>query len=42
MERIKKQVYENPVIDIIEFDLLESIATSGDFGPATLCGEETF
>jgi len=32
--------YVNPEIEVIEFQLEESIATSLDFGPSTMCGEE--
>jgi len=34
--------YEQPTIEIVTFELEESIATSGDFGSATLCGEEIY
>jgi len=37
-----KQIYETPTVEIVEFTLEESIATSGDFGSGTLCGEEIF
>lgn len=36
----EKEVYETPSIEIIEFDLEDSIASSGDFGSDTICGEE--
>jgi len=42
MKENEKLVYEAPVIEIIEFALIDSIATSGDFGSATLCGEEIY
>lgn len=35
----KKEVYETPKLEIIEFDLEDSIAASGDFGSGTICGE---
>lgn len=38
----KKESYESPVIEIIEFTLEESIALSGDFGSSTVCSEELF
>lgn len=38
----EKLVYEQPVIEVIEFTLEDSIATSMDFGPSTICGEQTF
>lgn len=34
--------YEQPTIEIVTFELDESIATSSDFGSATLCGEEIY
>jgi len=37
-----KQPYESPDVQVIEFTLDSTIATSGDFGSATLCGEEIF
>ncbi len=39
-EKNKKEEYVKPMIEIIEFSLEESIATSLDFGPSTMCGEE--
>ncbi|MFA5005881.1 MAG: hypothetical protein WC509_00215 [Candidatus Izemoplasmatales bacterium] len=38
----EKQIYETPAIEVVVFTLEESIATSGDFGSATLCGEEIY
>ena len=40
--QLKKEleVYEKPVIEIVKFELKESIAESANFGPGTLCGEE--
>jgi len=38
----KKEIYEIPEIEIIEFTLEESIALSGDFGSGTICSEELF
>jgi len=35
----KKEVYEIPEIEIIEFELEDSIALSGDLGPTTICSE---
>ena len=39
---MKKETYETPLIEIIEFSLEDSIAASTDFGPNTMCGDETF
>ncbi len=41
-ETTKKQEYERPTLEVIEFDLEDSIATSMDFGPSTICGEQTW
>lgn len=41
-ETIRKDSYEKPTIEIIEFTLEESIALSGDFGSGTVCSEELF
>ena len=38
----KKSQYVKPDIKGIEFSLEDSIATSMDFGPSTICGEQTF
>jgi len=38
----QKPTYETPTIEVVTFALEESIATSGDFGSATLCGEEIY
>ena len=38
----EKLPYVKPQADIIEFELKESIADSLNFGPSTLCGEETW
>lgn len=35
----KKEHYESPEIEIIEFELEDSIALSGDFGSSTICSE---
>jgi len=40
MAKEKKDVYESPQIEVIEFDLEDSIAASGDFGSNTFCGGE--
>jgi len=45
MIKEKKKVlekYEEPQIEIIEFELEDSIAASGDFGSSTICGEGLF
>ena len=34
--------YEKPELEVIEFILEESIATSGAIGQSTFCGEEVF
>ena len=34
--------YEKPELEIIEFELEESIASSGTMGYSTFCGEEVF
>ena len=36
---MEKDVYETPVIEVVEFELEDSIALSGDFGSSTVCGE---
>jgi hypothetical protein len=41
-EKQTKKDYERPTIEIIEFSLEDSIATSMDFGPSTICGEQTW
>lgn len=35
-----KDNYETPDLEVIEFDLEDSIAASGNFGPDTICGGE--
>ena len=35
-------LYEQPDLEVIEFSLEESIATSGDFGYSTICGEQQY
>jgi len=43
MEHNKKEQYETPEIDVIEFELEDSIAASGDMlGAGTFCGSEGF
>jgi hypothetical protein len=40
-EKIKeKEIYETPDLEIVEFELEDSIAASGNFGPDTICGGE--
>jgi hypothetical protein len=39
---IKKETYEQPVIEVVEFKLEDSIATSGESVVGLACGEETF
>ena len=36
----EKEVYETPDLEVIEFELEDSIAASGNFGPDTICGGE--
>ncbi len=36
----KKELYETPEIEVIQFELEDSIAASGDFGSSTVCGGE--
>ena len=38
----KKEEYQTPVIEVIEFELDDSIAASGNFGSSTICGEGLF
>lgn len=43
MKKNKKlETYETPIIEVIEFELEDSIATSGDFGAGAICGEEVW
>lgn len=37
---MKKEVYETPKLEIVLFELDDSIAASGEFGENTFCGEE--
>jgi len=41
-ETMNKEVYEAPIIEVIEFSLEESIALSTDSGSGTICIEEMF
>jgi len=41
-EKTNKKPYSKPEIEVIEFTLEDSIATSMDFGPSTICGEQTY
>jgi len=36
----EKEIYEVPKLEIVEFELEDSIAASGNFGPDTICGGE--
>ena len=38
----KKEVYEKPVAEIIEFELNDNIAMSTDLGPGLSCSEGLF
>jgi hypothetical protein len=40
MEVKRKEQYETPELEVIEFELEDSIAASGDFGPDLVCGAE--
>jgi len=40
MAKTKKEQYETPEMEVIEFELEDSIAASGDFGPDAFCGSE--
>ncbi|MCF7924723.1 MAG: hypothetical protein K9L64_06455 [Candidatus Izimaplasma sp.] len=42
MKKKQKEIYESPQIDVIEFELEDSIAVSGDYGSSTTCGDEAF
>jgi hypothetical protein len=35
----KKEDYQTPEIEVIEFELDDNIALSGDFGSSTMCME---
>jgi hypothetical protein len=41
-EQQERLDYTKPEVEVIEFQLEESIASSGDFGSSTICGEELF
>ena len=41
-EKLIKETYEIPDLEVIEFELEDSIAASGNFGPDTICGGELF
>ncbi|MDD3957539.1 MAG: hypothetical protein PHW40_05630 [Candidatus Izemoplasmatales bacterium] len=41
-EKTERSTYIKPEVEVMEFTLEESIATSMNFGPSTLCGEETY
>lgn len=38
----KKEVYEKPIAEIIEFELNDNIAMSTDMGPGLACSEGLF
>ncbi|MFW5794491.1 MAG: hypothetical protein ACOCV1_03300 [Bacillota bacterium] len=42
MKEKQKEIYESPQIEVIEFELEDSIAASGDYGSDTTCGDESF
>jgi len=35
----QKEIYKSPEIEVIEFELEDNIAASGDFGSSTICGK---
>ncbi len=37
-----KEIYERPEVDIVEFELEDSIASSADTGSDTICSEGIF
>ena len=37
---IEKEIYEVPKLEIVEFELQDSIAASGDFGSGTISSGE--
>jgi len=40
-KKVKKEQYEAPVMEVVEFELEDSIAVSGDYmGANTFCGGE--
>ena len=41
-EQMNLETYEEPKIEIIEFELEDNIALSGDFGSSTVCSEGMF
>lgn len=41
-ETERKDVYEAPVAEIVEFTTDEHIASSANYGSDTICGEELF
>lgn len=40
MNTEKKEIYETPTMDVIEFELEDSIAASGNVGPSLPCSDE--
>ena len=38
----KKEIYERPDATVVEFELKDSIAYSGDTGSDSICSEGTF
>ena len=40
MKEKKKEVYEAPVIEVIEFEFEDSIAVSSNSSSSTICGGE--
>lgn len=39
---IKKEVYEAPIVEVIEFELTDSIALSGESGSGSFGNEESW
>jgi hypothetical protein len=42
MKEKKKEIYESPLLEVVEFDLVDSITASQDFGSGLVCGEESY
>jgi hypothetical protein len=42
LKKDKKEIYESPHLEVIEFELEDSIAASGDLGSSLTCGDEVF
>jgi hypothetical protein len=42
MNTERKEIYQSPEIEVIEFELEDSIAASGDMGSSMTCGDEVY